>query len=554
MSESERERPITIRDLQRAARRARYYVSVGVAPKWLARDLDELWRAALAARELVVVYLSAAYQQVAPPSCVKVLLAGLVAIQPEAAIPLRRYQGFGPAVLLDGQGWLALSPNDHSYDLWPRLQAALDRLASKLGSDYVLNPGRAVPPTPVGEYRPKGTDEVAPQSADPGDGNLHGGDGASGEVEAGKPTGFPEGNNDGTVTNNVLSPAGGEGSVDGDTGVEPGRLCSVAGREIAPEEGGKQPVSDQAGRRQDSMQESLAVGGELSDPAAENSITTESPTGTAGATAQADATLFENPGGADAPPAVAYRSLRSGRASSQSKRQHGGVNARLADYKVDPKLVARCRRSLRRLVDDGATDTGPRWDWPEFAERLLVRRPLARARREEQGRPAILLLVDMSGSCTGITNKSFPVAKAAGALGVPGADVIVVAHSNGIPFEVQVNDTPAAPVHVPANDWRAVDAATPGVYESLLSRYDLRVVIAIGDADAAWVFGLLADRPRVKRFIWIDNYGGITPPERIIARHATGWGWSAAAKKKTVYKTGQRTVEDFLTAIERATG
>lgn len=441
-----------------------------------------------------------------------------------------------------------------------RLLAIIDRSVAKLGPDTIVYPVRALEPTPAGAFRPKGTDEVAPPSADPRNGNKHGGDGASGEVEGGQPTAFPGGESNVSLTS--AAPAAGQPrDMGGDAGVEPDESCSDTGREAAPEEARKQPPCAHSGKLEGSNP-SPSGDGEVGIPPAQDVLPPESPTGAADAETGVEAPQAnepENSGGADAPPVAAYRSLRSGRVSSQSNTavKRGGLSyaayARLADYKAKPALVARARRALRRLVGDGAMEDGPRRDWPEFAERLLAHRPLAPARREEQGRPAILVMVDVSGSCSGLTNVSIPVAQAAAELGVPGADVIVVAHSNGYPYECKVNR--AAPVDVTACPWYRHAAhgddwpTVLGNYDALLAKYDLRVVIALGDWDAHYVYAHLAARPCVQRFIWLDNYGGRMLAEMIFSRHAADW--SSAARRKTRYVVGPKTAEDFVDELER---
>lgn len=69
-------------------------------------------------------------------------------------------------------------------------------------------------------------------------------------------------------------------------------------------------------------------------------------------------------------------------------------------------LRGQVRRALERLVSFGQYQDGPRLDAQEFCERLIAHRPLYPARLEEEARPAVLVLPDVSGSCAGFSNRT----------------------------------------------------------------------------------------------------------------------------------------------------
>ena len=318
------------------------------------------------------------------------------------------------------------------------IPALLARLAARYGPDTLL--AEAV----KREARPKGTDEVAPATQQE-DGNLHGGDGASGEVDHPVPQ-------IGEVDHPV--PQSGEGEVE--------HPLPQSGKE-----------SYRSPRR--------------------------SP--------EAFASLSQ----ADAPP---------------------------------PDEVRRVRAAMAQLIAFGGQgETSPRWDTSELVKRLISRRPLWPARRDEEGRPSILVLPDVSGSCYAIARESLRLARAVALLGVPGAEVVIVSHANGQPHEIQIGTSAPMKVRISADF-----AAITGFYHRLIKTHTVEAVVAVGDSDAEDVYCWLSSHPAISRLVWLDN-SFCRRLER--PRSAPLTRWPAPARQKTTHLVGCKK-ERFAEALELA--
>ena len=535
----------------------------------------------------------------------------------------------------------------------PRILAQLARLAQRHGANHIL---LASPESPsAGEARPKGTDEVAPQSDDPGEGDLHGGDGASGEVEGSQSQGGDQSKaataaaeqtgQAGSGSGSGGSGESGQGAASegtslphppkaGNTGDEPGQTGPETSQQATSGGTGNsslgdandlrvdgQPHSQSSPEKPDStravpktasngkpgagkMETEEALSMAKHDPANVAGSRAGSRTGTAKGSEghgvqQEDASRptamvaesiellpieSESPEEwGDASPSkpgdaegtdtsenkVRYRSLKQkrggGRApSTAAKHKYGGITAKMSRAGITPTLIKQARQSLARLIDGGETQSGPRWDWPEFCKRLQTGRPLQPARKEEEGRPAILVLADVSGSCLGFSEESLLVAQAVARSGMVGADVVVVSHSNGYPQGWQVNQGTPQPIEgIP---WG--DPALPW-YEKNLRRFNIQAVIALGDWDAEWLYHWLAELPMVRRLIWLDNWSAsVIPPtlRRDLFQKASRnrqdvyfnspWHfeqpWSRAARGKATYVVGCSVAKDFVKGISLA--
>jgi len=310
------------------------------------------------------------------------------------------------------------------------LPAILARLAARYGPDTLL--AEAV----KREARPKGTDEVAPATQKE-DGTLHGGDGASGEVD------HPV-------------PQCGEGEVE--------HSLPQSGKE-----------SYRSPRR---------------SPEA-----------------------FASLGKADAPP---------------------------------PDEVRRVRAAMAQLLSFGQGETSPRWDTSELVKRLISHRPLWPARRDEEGRPSILVLPDVSGSCYAIASASLRLARAVALLGVPGAEVVIVSHINGWPYEIQVGTSALRKVRLV--EVSADFAVLTGFYQRLIKTYMVEAVVTVGDSDAEDVYRWLSSHPAISRLVWLDN-SFCRQLER--PRRSPLTRWPAPARQKTTRLVGCQK-ERFAEALELA--
>jgi len=333
------------------------------------------------------------------------------------------------------------------------LPAILARLAARYGPDTLL--AEAV----KREARPKGTDEVAPATQQE-DGNLHGGDGASGEVDHPVPQ-----SGEGEVEHPL--PQSGEGEVE-------------------------HPLP-QSGE------------GEVEHPL----------------------------------PQSGKESYRSPRRSPEAFASLGKADAPPLDE------VRRVRAAMAQLIAFGGQgETSPRWDTSELVKRLISRRPLWPARRDEEGRPSILVLPDVSGSCHSIARASLRLARAVALLGVPGAEVLIVSHVNGKPHEIQVG-TSAPIIEVSVSE---EFAAITDFYQRLIQAHMVEAVVAVGDSDAEDVYSWLAGHPAISRLVWLDN-SFCRRLER--PRSSPLTRWPAPAREKTTRLVGCKK-ERFCKALELA--
>jgi hypothetical protein len=237
------------------------------------------------------------------------------------------------------------------------------------------------------------------------------------------------------------------------------------------------------------------------------------------------------------------------------RRAWGGVHSTLP-LRAERPLIRRVRQVLQRLVADAAEDDGPRLDAERAMARLLAhRQDWATVRHEETGRPALLVLVDVSGSCSVFCDDAVRIAAAVGALGLEGADVVVVVHSNGYPAQAAINgralDVPRA--------WPS-DEAVVKWYSRAIAARDIRHIVLLGDGDGEWLYRDLAHRSTVESLIWLDGYRArvygaprmtTRDTRRVIARVRKS-GWSHDAAHKVRYVAGCGDVAQFARALEVA--
>lgn len=482
------------------------------------------------------------------------------------------------------------------------LMRALARYAAQHGSQSVLlaSPEAASPESSDTSDRIHkiGTDEVAKQSANPSeDSQTHGGDSASGEVESGISEG---GDKQQGNTGNVAGNSQGLGLISGEGGDESRHDISITGSggvlppQMSPDEAGAEPEesaaetgntsagtltsrddngtkdSRQRVRAQSEQQQSE---GESAPPDSCDSQTHNGTTnldasdaGTRALTGGANAKADESLNGKDAgdPDETGsenyhYHGIHhgGGEVSTRANVQFGGITATLKRAGIEPRIVSQARAALSRLLEGGESEFGPRWDWVEFCKRLKTGRSVYLAHKEEEGRPAIMVLADVSGSCSGFSDESVIVAKSVATLGISGADIIVVAHSNGYPGEYQVNsDIPFWPGRDTVIAW----------YMDILKHYDVQVVVALGDWDAEWLYCQLAESSQVKKFIWLDNWSSTVLAQPVLRRdlfergasndtvaYESPWyfstEWSRDAQRKTRYVVGCSDAADFVVGL-----
>lgn len=228
----------------------------------------------------------------------------------------------------------------------------------------------------------------------------------------------------------------------------------------------------------------------------------------------------------------------AGRPSLEARRQLAAANGRLR--RVPTKLRARMAELINRLVGSsgasgGAVSPIPVYDSRKLVKRMLVRRPLPNALKEDviTGRPVTLFLPDVSPSCAAQAQDACDIANAAGFAGVSGSDVLVLPHSNGCVSEYEEAYVPwfnGKPVDLRQAEWeRLFTQIVAG-----RSKYKIRVVVAVGDHDAADMYQQLVALKTVRRLVWLHNetVNGVRTPN--IERDMGSFlSWSPELTQKT---------------------
>lgn len=436
-----------------------------------------------------------------------------------------------------------------------KLKVHLDRLAAidpttlleekkKAGADSPSPEPQsdAIEDREAGESRPKDTMEVAPPSSDPEDGDLHGGDGNSGEVESCAET-SPSANQKSQSQSQDSPEFLGQSKGEGDPQDGENRSACDAPQSTDSETGNA--TSEQA-EQGGSAQNSIIGTGSSSSTALEDDRLPQKGSEKAELRAAPDETCDASEGAQprDAAPKesgdfqaiedseqsekIEAESLdpaqdhkqpgdapqhqtkwgkkikQTARLSASADKTFGGVTADLKGIGVDAKLLKLCRQRLAALVGDSSHDQSPRRDYQEFCVRLQSFRNPSPARKEEQGRPVILIMADVSGSCASFSDQSVKVAIAASSLGVPGADILVLSHSNGYPIELQHNGKDVEVSSIGATKYEHAHDNKEW-YGQLLRRYPIQVVVALGDWDAVNDYVFLAFQRSIDRLIWLNN-------------------------------------------------
>jgi hypothetical protein len=144
------------------------------------------------------------------------------------------------------------------------------------------------------------------------------------------------------------------------------------------------------------------------------------------------------------------------------------------------------------------------------------------------------------------------LAAAVAELGVPGADVVIVVHSNGYPIEFKLNRGAAQEV-------RVGDEETLGWYERLIRRYEVKLALVAADWDGEWLYRWLASRPNIERLVWLDVYCSRYGEPRA-RRFPPAWlegepleAWKPYAHK-VCYADRCSSAADCVAALEMLTG
>jgi hypothetical protein len=262
-------------------------------------------------------------------------------------------------------------------------------------------------------------------------------------------------------------------------------------------------------------------------------------------------------------PSFSFRDLRKimdrrVRASSvQSRYSFGGICANMESlHGISPKeLISRARRVFARLVSEfGEGEEGPRWDYKKVSTRIAsFQNWQVSDRKRESGRPAIAVLSDVSGSMSSFAKQVLEVSKALMALGVHGAEVIVVVQSNGYPLELWINGKKKEKFDY--DQWEGHSDQILNWYQEVFCRWNVKVVILAADWDGEWLYSKVAESMSVKIY-WLDVFLSSkvypTLAEQFPPKWARGMKWSITATKKVRYVYGCRDAVDFVKGLELA--
>jgi len=207
----------------------------------------------------------------------------------------------------------------------------------------------------------------------------------------------------------------------------------------------------------------------------------------------------------------------------------------------DPAIVQRARKALSGLTGSSSIEMGPRVDPKEFCERLLTKRPISQAKKEESGRPAILIIADVSGSCSKFARPATKVAKACGALGIQGADIVIVSCYN--PFRVENIEINGERVWTLFSSQEKMDSVNDFMEFMKQKGITIEGVIGIGDDDEHDTY--LEFCEKTNWVIQLDNYKcSYLKRPRLVKN-------SALPKNMHIFD-GCRNEESMLYALERA--
>jgi len=214
------------------------------------------------------------------------------------------------------------------------------------------------------------------------------------------------------------------------------------------------------------------------------------------------------------------------------KSQHGGVFAWVSDVQIDRAMIARARRAFRRMLLGGETKPGPRWNARAVATKTAgyLRPWTVSDRRRESGRPALLILPDVSGSMGRLARNVIAFALACYGTLAEG-DIVCVSHSNGEPVEYM-------PERLSGMD-----------YEQIIRQSNVRAIVIAADHDGEDTFFQLAHL--VPRVYWLSPFGcndmerpRIRDTRKVLTR------WPDDIRQRVMYADGCGDPESCLTALE----
>ncbi|MBA44081.1 MAG: hypothetical protein CMF62_08795 [Magnetococcales bacterium] len=232
---------------------------------------------------------------------------------------------------------------------------------------------------------------------------------------------------------------------------------------------------------------------------------------------------------------------------------HGGVHASIESLdarvgNVEPKLSGEIERRLNAILtvmDLCGEEASRRLDGEKLVKEMQVKRGnLARIRRNELQSGTKLLMVDVSGSCSGVAQ--YALAAAASILRRDPRCVLIV-HSNGIPENVYGALEGMLPSPSRCNNGYDVQGWWTEVLRSLNAVAALSGAVNWGDWDAGFIMQQLCESD--VSVVWFDHYnnGGVAPACPDLRSGAEDW-----SKQPVVWYQGIRDAETTALALRLA--
>jgi hypothetical protein len=184
------------------------------------------------------------------------------------------------------------------------------------------------------------------------------------------------------------------------------------------------------------------------------------------------------------------------------------------------------------MLLDGETKPGPRWNARAVSTKTAgyLRPWTVDDRRLESGRPALLILPDVSGSMGRLARSVVAFAVACYGTRSDG-DVVCITHSDGIPFE-----------YIP-------DKLSGMDYEEIIRKHNVRAIVIAADHDGEFTFLYLAYL--VPRVYWLSPFGcnqmerpRIRDTRKVLA------DWPGDIQRRVIYADGCGDPDSCLTAME----
>lgn len=191
--------------------------------------------------------------------------------------------------------------------------------------------------------------------------------------------------------------------------------------------------------------------------------------------------------------------------STESCPHWGGINAKLdrvekaidfVDTKDNRDIVRAIKRIFNKWDIDGI-EPSPRLSAKKLTKEIVSKRhQITRAKKEELGQKYVLLLCDVSGSCSASAPETLKACVSVRRLWPEKVGVIV--HSNGVIFEWELPGAIAAKLKSKAGR----DAT---LHEIVALKDLIGGAIAFGDSDALYCYKELLKAGT--KLIWLDSYG-----------------------------------------------